>query len=257
LPDHFYEQVFGVSEIGYNALFLLPFFASAGNLNSVLWTLVFEVQFYLLYPLLLWFMRRIGLLAVGIVLLVGELWLVPKPSSQTYVHENPIWFFFFLSRYFEWFLGVVAAEWIVNRRIPIPKVGLQAGLILCVVASVVAVFVPVLWPYRELSVAISTFLFLVWMLPASELDHRPPGWLLSFFIWLGLFSYSLYLLHMPVLRIINAGNTLLAESLGHPEWQRWLILDGIPVVILVSWGFYMLFERPFLKSNTTNTSPSH
>jgi peptidoglycan/LPS O-acetylase OafA/YrhL len=48
LPDHFYEQAFGINEIGYNAVFLLPFFERARELNSVLWTLVFEVQFYLL-----------------------------------------------------------------------------------------------------------------------------------------------------------------------------------------------------------------
>ena len=251
LPDHFYEEMFGVYEIGYNALFLLPFFATAGSLNSVLWTLVFEVQFYLLYPLLLWFIRRVGLLPVGIVLLAGELWLVPKPSGLSSTHDNTLWLFFFLSRYFEWFLGVVAAEWIANCRIPLPKVALKAGLILCVVISVVAVFIPVLWPYRELSVAAATFLVLMWVLPDSMADHRPPGRLLSFFVWLGLFSYSLYLLHLPLLRFINAGNTFLAEWLGHLEWQRWFILDGIPVVILASWGFYWLFERPFLN----NTSP--
>lgn len=123
-------------------------------------------------------------------------------------------------------------------------------LLLGVLFSLGCVFVPVLWPYRDLAVAGSTFLLLLVVLPKTTVAIQRPSPLLRWFIWLGLFSYSLYLLHIPLLRIVYAGNTFIAESLGHPSWKRWLILESIPIVILGAWGFYWLFERPFLKAKS-------
>lgn len=249
LPDHFHEQAFGVNEIGYNAFFLLPFFESAKDLNSVLWTLVFEVQFYLLYPLLLVLMQRIGLVPVGLVLLIAEALLVPVPKSvDSYLKHNP-WEYLFLAKYFEWYLGVIAAELIVNRRRLASKMVLGQVTLLMALCSLGCVFVPLLWPYRDIAVAITTFFLLLCMLPSDSSQPKPPGKLLRAFIWLGLFSYSLYLLHIPLMRIIHAGNTLLAESLGNPDWQRWLILDCVPIVIAASWLFFLVFEKPFLKTH--------
>lgn len=247
LPDRFWEQVFGVSEIGYNGLFLLPFFEKAKDLNSVLWTLVFEVQFYLLYPLLLWLIRRIGLVPMGLLLLLAEVLLVPSPKNEiTYQEHNP-WFYFFLAKYFEWFLGVAAAELIVRRQTLMPRFALLLCFLTGIAFSLSCIFVPVLWPYRDIGVATTTFLSLLIVLPGDSTTNRKPGLMMRWFVWVGLFSYSLYLLHIPLLRIVFAGNTLLAEAIHHPGWERWFIFDSIPIVILGSWGFFWIFERPFLK----------
>jgi peptidoglycan/LPS O-acetylase OafA/YrhL len=64
---------------------------------------------------------------------------------------------------------------------------------------------------------------------------------------LGQFSYSLYLIHSPLLL---AAWLLVIEPLS-------LSLDGkillmltvvVPIVVLLAWGFSMLFERPFLNT---------
>lgn len=245
LPEGFYEQAFGVKEIVYNAFFLLPFFESAKDLNSVLWTLVFEVQFYLLYPLLLVLIRRMGLLPVGLILLICEVILVPAPkNSSNYLNHNP-WEYFFLAKYFEWFLGVMAAEYLAQSRRLSSRTLILCCSVACLAVSMASVFVGSLWPYRDIWVALATFLFLLGMLPFQKEQIRPP--VFSLFVWLGLFSYSLYLLHIPLMRIIYAGNTLLGEWLGNPYWERWLILDCIPVVMFFSWMFYLRFEKPYLK----------
>lgn len=248
LPDHFYEQAFGLYEIGYNALFLLPFIESAKDLNSVLWTLVFEVQFYLIYPLLLWVMRRVGLLPVGILLFLLELWFTPTARNRENFMDHDPWAYFFLARYFEWFLGVVAAELLVRRKTLAPRRWLLILTGMGLLYSGICVFIPLLWPTRDLAVASTTFLFLLCVLPSDAATAHQAQPLFRLFIWLGIFSYSLYLLHMPLLRLMTAGNELLAEQLGHPTWSSWMILDSIPVVILASWGFYWLLERPFMKT---------
>ncbi|MBL8820983.1 MAG: acyltransferase [Planctomycetia bacterium] len=245
LPDGFYEQAFGVKEILYNAFFLLPFFESAKDLNSVLWTLVFEVQFYLLYPVLLIMMRRVGLLPVGLILLICEIIMVPMPkNSSNYLDHSP-WDYFFLAKYFEWYLGVIAAECLVRQRRLPNRMTLLFVAVVCLAISMVSVFYSVLWPYRDVWVALATFFFLLGMLPYQK--EKTNNHLFKLLVWLGLFSYSLYLLHIPLMRIMYAGNTLLAEWLGRPGWQHVLIYDCIPIVIFTSWVFYLCFEKPYLK----------
>jgi len=245
LPDGFYEQAFGVKEILYNAFFLLPFFESAKDLNSVLWTLVFEVQFYLLYPLLLIMMRRIGLLPVGLMLLVCEIILAPSPkNSDNFLDHNP-WDYFFLAKYFEWYLGVIAAECMAQQRRLPNRMTMLIAAVVCLAISMASVFYHVLWPYRDLWVALSTFFFLLGMLPYQK--EQTNNHISKFFVWLGLFSYSLYLLHIPLMRMIYAVNTFIAEWMGKPGWQQILIYDCIPIVIVSSWLFYLCFEKPYLK----------
>lgn len=246
LPDHFYEQAFGVNEIGYNALFLLPFFESAKDLNSVLWTLVFEVQFYVMYPLLLWLMRRAGLVPVGVVLLVFECWLMPSAKTQqSFQNHNP-WDYFFLGKYFEWYLGVVAAELIVRRQVTVSRSRMWWLVAVGVVYSCGCIFFEALWPTRDIAVALTTFFALLGLVSTHPTTATPSNVLFRFFVWVGLFSYSLYLLHIPLLRMVNAGNALFCEWIGHPEWTPWLLVDSIPVVLAVSWGFFWILERPFL-----------
>jgi peptidoglycan/LPS O-acetylase OafA/YrhL len=63
---------------------------------------------------------------------------------------------------------------------------------------------------------------------------------------LGAFSYSLYLIHFP---LIVLGDTLLL-SLRVPVLVRAASLFGIvvPVTVLIAYAFYLAFERPFIAS---------
>jgi peptidoglycan/LPS O-acetylase OafA/YrhL len=71
--------------------------------NGIYWTLVYKVQFYAADPLLLWCVRRAGFAAVGLFLLAAEVY---------FAYAQLPYECFFLARYFEWFLGVLAAEYI-------------------------------------------------------------------------------------------------------------------------------------------------
>jgi peptidoglycan/LPS O-acetylase OafA/YrhL len=265
-PTDVLGEAFGLDLIPTNALFLSPFYAQAKDLNSVLWTLVFEVQFYLLYPLLLVVMRSAqralpgaGLLAVGGVLLICEACLVPQPKTNPTVSEHDPWFYFFLGRYFEWYLGVLAAEFLANRGTPPqspPHTGGKgwgsrawAGLVLTVGLAVAATFSMAWWPYRDILVALATFFVITLLLRPRMQPKQPAPWLRGL-AWVGLFSYSLYLLHIPLLRIMGVVNRLALEWLGisaSDETMSLILLDSIPVVILFSFGFYWIFERPFMK----------
>jgi peptidoglycan/LPS O-acetylase OafA/YrhL len=54
--------------------------------------------------------------------------------------------------------------------------------------------------------------------------------------WLGKVSFSLYLVHVPVL-------ATLAFSWGDENWPL-VLLAGMPLSVLVAWAFYAVVERP-------------
>jgi peptidoglycan/LPS O-acetylase OafA/YrhL len=71
-------------------------------------------------------------------------------------------------------------------------------------------------------------------------------------VWLGTISYSLYLLHYPLLPLIHAGLrrmglTLLQEVAG-------MFVGGIVVVLPLSYVFHRVFERPFMNFHGTERS---
>lgn len=65
-------------------------------------------------------------------------------------------------------------------------------------------------------------------------------------IRLGLFSYSIYLLHSPLLALAN----LLLLPLGLPLGAQWAVMTFavVPVVVLVCYGFFFVVERKFLNT---------
>jgi peptidoglycan/LPS O-acetylase OafA/YrhL len=61
----------------------------------------------------------------------------------------------------------------------------------------------------------------------------------------GLFSYSLYLIHQPMLGLARlVGAWLGFAALG----MAWTATAALPGILLVSYGWYRLFEKPFMRS---------
>ena len=61
----------------------------------------------------------------------------------------------------------------------------------------------------------------------------------------GLISYSLYLIHLPIIDFIHRWTAAYAW----PEWQQLLVYQGLvlPLCVLLAYPFYVAFERPFLR----------
>jgi peptidoglycan/LPS O-acetylase OafA/YrhL len=63
---------------------------------------------------------------------------------------------------------------------------------------------------------------------------------------LGLFSYSIYLLHGPILGVLDKH---LLGSVGLPALAKFglLLAIGVPIVLVLCYGFHLVFEAPFLR----------
>jgi peptidoglycan/LPS O-acetylase OafA/YrhL len=69
-------------------------------------------------------------------------------------------------------------------------------------------------------------------------------------VTVGAFSYSLYLIHYPILAAV--ATTLIARHYGG-MFDTAVMLASVPLVCLAAFGFYWLFERPYLNRRSEKT----
>jgi peptidoglycan/LPS O-acetylase OafA/YrhL len=218
----------------------------SGRINYVYWSIATECHIYLLFPLLLLLWRRWGAqLTVTVSLLFGygvQLGMGENRITRAYVH--------FLGLFA---MGMFAAAYLVPK-INQGRRGLLSILRVCGMASVAVIVVSLyllrsqnrlLWfPYLDFPAALAA----VWLLTqgcteaggiARLFGSRP-------LVQIGLFSYSLYLMHLPIL----AGLLYLSNRLGMQGMTQYMFLCtvGIAVMLAGTYAFFLLFERPFLKS---------
>jgi peptidoglycan/LPS O-acetylase OafA/YrhL len=60
---------------------------------------------------------------------------------------------------------------------------------------------------------------------------------------LGTFSYSLYLMHHPILQVLYVNRPAIASTMVR---QYAFLLLSLPLVLLLCYGFFWVFERPFM-----------
>jgi peptidoglycan/LPS O-acetylase OafA/YrhL len=81
--------------------------------------------------------------------------------------------------------------------------------------------------------------------PVPALSTRIFGWRPLVFI--GTFSYSLYLVHAPLLQMLWKW-AVLPLGLGFDAQFLLFMTAGLAVVLAASYGFHLLFEAPFMRS---------
>lgn len=75
-----------------------------------------------------------------------------------------------------------------------------------------------------------------------------PQWLQWLFslralAFLGVIGYSIYLLHMPLLYVVNRYEWIATDTDPSSHFLK-LFGFGVPLIVLLSWGFYRVIERP-------------
>ncbi|MEA2688762.1 MAG: hypothetical protein QOD51_1369 [Candidatus Eremiobacteraeota bacterium] len=216
------------------------FYATNEYLNGPLWSIALECQIYVVFALLLvpvW--RRFGVVAqLAVALVLGFL-----PHFVLHAFD---WTVPWLLALFA--MGVVAAQ-LTARPVPrLPWNWIALGAALVAVATLV--------PFRDakatdwgtspadLAVGAAVAAFFVAaardgrLIPARLLATRP-------IVFLGTFSYSLYLIHAPLVDVTGA---LLVRAHAGPMLSA-LVWSALVVgVVAAAYAFYRVFERPFLSA---------
>jgi peptidoglycan/LPS O-acetylase OafA/YrhL len=238
-PDAFTNQVFALK--GYSlesvipALLLLPrslglYFGS----NGPLWSLGFEMIYYLAYPAWFALRKRFGQRAylIGFAIAIG--------AAFCRMHaEAPMldWATEVISLWAVWLTGAWLAETVTSRVDRKFVLGGAAAALVAWAGSHVHLPEPVKIP---LLMALGGGVVLVFAsLPTRMVSLRVVGWMET----LGQQSYTLYVCHFPVIALISARAF---QTGGERPSHGWLALYGVVAAVIVAKASFYLCERHFL-----------
>ncbi|KAB8190735.1 acyltransferase family protein [Nonomuraea phyllanthi] len=250
IPQPGQEVPTGKSVVIYGLL-LQDVFGSPSP-NGALWSIAVEAQLYLVFPLMLLVVRRMGAAVMlgavtAVVVAVGA--LAPAvPAVDLLMRLTPQFAALFA-------MGAVCAGVVRTPepgeerakepgRLPWPWLAAAAALpvlLLIVVAGPVWVVENFFWV--DLAVGPAAGLLLAGVATGRPvrlvrlLDTRPLR-------RLGSFSYSLYLIHAPLVVMVNRLVVAPHVPPGMPVFVLTLVL-GVPVSVGTAWLFASVFELPF------------
>lgn len=205
---------------------------TVGAINGSFWSIAVEIQLYVLYPLLLWIAQRWGwkralLLAGGIegALRVGDIWF----GLPCWLSTSP--FYYWLS----WGAGAKLADDYLHGR-PLFLVRWPLGIF--VAATVISLFFRPLSTFSFLLSALTTVRFIAGGLAQPRgraLSSRLARWVGG----LGGFSYSLYLIHQPLLiTFVQWMKGAFPGHVIHPFILIFCELASCTLLFFIAWLFY-------------------
>jgi len=213
------------------------------KINGVLWSISIEFQLYFLFPFFVWLLFRRGPLAllaptVAITIILLALWPL---AGKLYIWYMPLFV-----------AGMVAARicfgkpsenGVWTKALQDNRLLLSIAVGAIISTCLVAPSTKALWQSDCIfGVAVVCLLILG--------SHSPQGFSTKLFsakavVWLGTFSYSLYLMHHPILQTLYAFRPAQISSMA--ESMAYVLFAGLPAILGVSYAFYWVFERPFVR----------
>jgi peptidoglycan/LPS O-acetylase OafA/YrhL len=212
------------------------------TINIVLWTITIELAFYLIYPLF-YFIRQKFSLSHSLLFT----FIVSVISIKYFSVDDNITLpqrYFVLNLWFAWCCGAYIADIKAFN-----KPGLNHPIYKLFYAIVVLAFIGIRFFYPSHLTIISYQLnILIWTAPFCILlglenwftKNRSP--FLNILIAIGLSSYSLYLLHEPLIYLKN----FLVHTYLPKKLQPAGIIIGVFVIPVITWLSYLYFEKPFI-----------
>ena len=202
----------------------------------MLWSIAIEFQLYFLFPVLARVWRRIGwgptlLAAIGVSIALAL--LVPRG-----VKLYP-WFLAFF------FVGMVGAWYGLspNRRGSWLWVAGAVGMVACLVGTNLD-WSPIV---TEAGLSLTVVALLTEGTRAEYAGRRSLATVFAVkpLAIVGAFSYSLYLMHHPLLQTL----AIFRPSIVQPRLRElaYLLLVGLPIVLLASYGFALIFEGQWVR----------
>jgi peptidoglycan/LPS O-acetylase OafA/YrhL len=234
----------------------------AWGINSSFWSVGVEWQLYAVFPLLVWAQRRLGwwpllcLLgglecALRLYKGLGETGLLPQALPFAVVY-SPLGF------WFSWSVGAWLGQRLVNRQVPEVPMWL---LVILTLALLLALACRITDPLTFPLVAVLTVGLICRALrpqtspkplPAANnwlccIGTKASGLLFRHLSFVGVISYSLYLVHQPLLLRLTPVIMAKLNLASSVESRLLAAVLAWPVVLLLSWGLYHWLELPSIR----------
>lgn len=216
--------------------------------NGAFWSIAVEWQIYFLFPLFLWMRRRVGPAVMTTVVTVG---IVLGYEAATHVHSlhrllnvTPQFVALFV-------FGIAAATLVERAAVPrnvtriLGLAALLGGAFVVACLTLGSEWIDEQYFWIDLLVGAATACLI------AALTTGRPRWayrLLAgrFLSRTGMFSYSMYCVHLPVLWLVWHF-AVVPMDLGATAAFAALVALGLPAVFAGSYAFSLVFERPFLR----------
>ncbi len=217
--------------------FTIPYF---NTINVVLWTISIEIAFYIIYPVFYYIRLKYSLnKALLFSLLISCIsigYFSTKeilPLPQHYCVFN-LWF--------AWCSGAYLAD-----KAAFNAADLKKSIFIALYLVIVAVFFAIHFIPNKLPIIYNQLNILIWTGPLVFITSKD-GWLIKHYslftklvAGIGLSSYSLYLLHEPLIALKNfLGHRFLPANL-----QLAGITIGIIIIPIICWYSFKYIEKPF------------
>jgi len=213
--------------------------------NGAFWSIAVEWQIYFVFPLILWLGRRTGLVrtvlaTIVIVVIIHMLAGLGSPLTKLN-HLTPQFLALFA-------VGVLAAKLGRGSRSARRPLTLAATLTLGGLVALMlregSVWIVARYFWIDIAFGVGVACLLAVMhngglLRLARLLASRPA------LRLGLFSYSIYLIHGPLVGLLD--QRLIGPLHMAPLVNFGLLLGlGVPLILLACYAFHLLFEAPFL-----------
>ncbi|MET0790904.1 MAG: acyltransferase [Polyangiaceae bacterium] len=232
-------------------LLLLQHFFGTGRINYSFWSISLEWQIYFLFPLFVVAFRRFGALATtGAALAVGYAIMIGiGPHSERIERSNLHYIGLFAMGMTAAQIAFGSSETIARVRARVPWTAVTLALIAVQVAMMLH------WGWHT---AMHSWLILDVLSAATAAamlvaaSHGTGGPFRRLFalrplVWIGTSSYSLYLIHAPLIQIFWQYVIAPLHLVGVPAFAL-LSFVGLPLMLLAAKLFYRWFEGPFTTS---------
>ncbi|AXE27347.1 acyltransferase [Streptomyces globosus] len=233
-----------------------PDFAINFGVNPAGWSLGVEAVFYLLFPVLIHWIRKIpahrlnlwaAAVAAGIIAtpFLSEL-LVPAGTAMmdtepgTSVNQYFVSYILPLPRVLDFALGILVARSVMAGRWR--NIGMVWSGVLLAVSYAVGYFTPPIYSTRAVCVIPAALLIAAGAI--ADAEGRFTLFRNRVMVWLGDISFAFYLVHYTVM--VALWKLLGSKAYSVPEAVALAVLF-IAAGILASWALYALVERPITR----------
>ncbi|HTK21248.1 MAG TPA: acyltransferase [Mucilaginibacter sp.] len=253
------------------------FLLTSPKINYSLWSIAVEFRLYLMFPFIVWLWRKKGALSallfacittvsISILLLISKSYYPDINLFRSGVSPFIILFT----------LGMLAADltfsnnnMAIRFRSFFGRLNTPAIVLFFVIAGVIYKVIPAEKDYgnpstntynliviegKDILFGLISAAFLV-LCAIKDILTIKKNQVLKFLYWeplvlTGTFSYSLYLIHPPLLQLLT--QYVLADMhLSTLGKTCFLIIVGTPLIVFISYLFFLVFEKPFLANTKT------
>ena len=235
-----------------HALLIHNFFETTHyGINPSFWSISIEAQLYLIYPALFFLALRFGwanalwiaLVSEIVLRLLGATGVYPPGDASRLLQYGPFYF------WFSWAIGA----WLAERHMAGDDFGILGSkwfTFISILLVILTWFVRPCEHFQFTAVATATASILAHAITfktgSEAVVSSPQSLGIRILAFFGTISYSLYLIHQP---LISVANKLLLKIAGKLEATSAFLILGLSLVPIgvCAWLFYRFVEVPSMR----------